>query len=217
MIDTAAIDLRYRVCKRCGMEKAFREFHAKVRNDDGSVRSVQSLCKPCQVIYTRELQGYRPRKKAKSEARRRYLRHVRYRARMRRIFSDPELIAEYRIEQRMKAKMIRLANGAKPYPPRKVQRGGAALTRAGIPVVDAYQDRHEESEAVPAAPFVDWLNREFPRTPPSQLAWALKVPERRLYALKVGEVTTISIDFVDRAVTVGLGRPDILNDLYPMT
>lgn len=215
MIDTATIDLRYRVCPRCETERAFREFHAKTRNEDGSVRTVQTYCKTCQGDRAREREGRQAKKKPQSEARRRYLRRVRYRARMRRIFSDPALIAEYRIEQRMKAKMVRQANGATPYPPRKVQKGGVALTAQGLPVVDAYRARHDDAEILDAGPFVEWLTREFPRTSVRELSYALKVPERHLQALKAGEEARVSLDFVDRAVTVGLGRPDILNALYP--
>lgn len=217
MIDTAVIDLRYRVCPRCEKEKAFREFHAKTRDEDGSVRTVQTFCKTCQSDRARERDGRQPRKPAMSERRRRYLRKVRYRARMRRIFSDPTLIADYRIEQRMKAKMARQANGATPYSPRKVQRGGAALTREGTPIVGAYRGKAEADEIVDAGPFVEWFTREFPRTSVRELSYALKVPERHLQALKAGEGATVSLDFVDRAVTLGLGRPDILNALYPPT
>lgn len=73
-----------------------------------------------------------------------------------------------------------------------------------------------EDEAVDPAVFVEWCKRTFPGMGLTTLAALLNVHERRLRSYFDGDVKRVSLGWIDVAVTRGLGRPDLLQDLYPM-
>jgi hypothetical protein len=71
------------------------------------------------------------------------------------------------------------------------------------------------NSTVPAAPFLDWLDRTFPTLSDGERADRLKIEERRLFACRHQGQPVISIDVVDRAF-VTYGDVGLLNDLYPL-
>jgi hypothetical protein len=69
---------------------------------------------------------------------------------------------------------------------------------------------------VNAGPLAAYLRMTFPHLPASEIALALTVPERRLRPIMAGTDDRVTLAWVDKAVTRGLGRPDLLNQLYPV-
>ena len=70
-------------------------------------------------------------------------------------------------------------------------------------------------DVVPAAPFAQYVGELFPGWTPGELAVLLAIPERRVRDLLEYGAEAVTLDLVDRALTIGLGRPDVLNALYP--
>lgn len=92
---------------------------------------------------------------------------------------------------------------------------GAARTQRKN-TIDPYRGVSKH-DVVPAAPFVEWLCDAFPLDwTLGEIADVLKVPERRLRGILHYGTANVSLDLVDRALTIGMGRPDLLNVLYPV-
>jgi hypothetical protein len=70
-------------------------------------------------------------------------------------------------------------------------------------------------EYVDPAPFLQWLNETYPDKTIMELVAMLPIDERRLRFLVGGAFETVAITTIDRVLT-GLGRPDLLNMLYPL-
>jgi|SRR3954462_14028192 hypothetical protein len=78
-----------------------------------------------------------------------------------------------------------------------------------------YTKSLRQSEHFDPEPFREWVRANYPETPYVDLAKVLGVNERTLTAVMVGPMLTVSVRFVDRAF-VTIGRPDLLNLLYPL-
>lgn len=69
-------------------------------------------------------------------------------------------------------------------------------------------------EWVDPEPFLDFLRDTFGAVDPRDLEPILKIDAHRLNHLR--EQRRVSLSVVDFVLTAGLGRPDLLNALYPM-
>jgi hypothetical protein len=123
----------------------------------------------------------------------------RYRMKIR---SDPEAWARRLEDQRIARRLQALDEGRKP--------------KARRDAVNAYKSPGSGGrDTVPSGPFVDWMRRRFPDWPTGEIAEALGLPPRRVFALLVEGAQRVRIDVVDRAA-VSLYDPDLLNRLYPL-
>lgn len=82
--------------------------------------------------------------------------------------------------------------------------------------VGAYRKTLGEGERLNPEPFRTWLTETFPGVDAVQLAYALRMDLKTLRNILEGVYATVSLPVVDGVVT-RLGRPDLLNDLYPLT
>lgn len=219
-----------RQCPRCERTQPAENFFAKTRYDDGSVRTRQTLCRDCSRERQRELGGWKPRSRQSAEARRKSRK-----AAYERIKRDPERAAKLRATKREQARRRR--ERAKTDP--AVDAAIRATTkrywdkRKADPeimldkIIDArirYRDmadpRFSHSDAVeafvdvddfvPAEPFVDWLVKTFGEYAPPEFELLVGHKLERFY-----DQGAISLRVVDRVVTHGLGRPDLVESLYP--
>jgi hypothetical protein len=204
---TNAAGERLKECSYCHLWKSLDHFFPKEYDDRRQVRLWSSRCKLCHKVVQRRKAGYNARKPAMTPEQQHARRLELYEARMAVIRADPELLAAHREDMRVKEKLRRERNGSKTYPPRRKQ-NGKPIDRAYAPV--------SSKDALDAAPFIQWLRREFPGTPIPDIARQIALPERHLRDLFGGVTDRVTLDFVDRAVTRGLGRPDALNTIYPM-
>lgn len=195
-------------CSRCGFNKPVTYFHVRRRNDDGTPRTYLSRCKACMREVNREVNGHRPRKPAMTHAERLARKREKYAARMTVLSADPAALAEWREYLRVKEKLRRERLGAKQYPPR-------TAWQDGTPIAGAYEPPSRR-EIVDPAPFVDFLARAFPGWTYESLGALLGLPPRRLREWAEYQGGNATLDAVDRALTRGLGRPDLLNTLYPV-
>jgi hypothetical protein len=201
----------HRRCSRCRCFKERGCFHAKARNRDGSIRQWQSHCKDCQREssrmnggITRRGRPYGPRRRARTPEQQR-----RARRRQRRIKQRRET-AEQRTTRLVLARIdARLRRGATlQYAPRREWRDG-------VGVVEPYRPTLAPSEWLDPTPFVDWIEEFYAGARPERIARALGVTPCTVRALLGGDQHGVSLKLVDRVVT-GLGRPDLLNSLYPL-
>jgi hypothetical protein len=198
---------RLKECSYCHQWKPVGRFFAKEYDDQHEVRLWSSRCKLCHKLIQRRKAGHKARKPGMTPAQQRARRLELYAKNMAVVRADPEQLAAYREAARVKEKLRRERKGSKTYPPRRKQNGK--------PIMRAYEPVSAKG-ALDAEPFVRWLRDEFPHTPIPEVARALAAPERHLRDLYGGITNHVTLDFVDRAVTRGLGRPDVLNTIYPM-
>lgn len=195
-------------CSRCRVLKPNGQFNARSYGPDGWPRLRVSACKVCKRQRQRQLTGAKPRKKLTPEQRTLNRRATAKRQRER-IKSDPELLTAYRVKKRIEARARRdrkRGGPARQYP-RRVQELEAS---------DAYR-APSKRDAVPVGPlrayllalFHDWTSEEIN----TRLRHA--VDDRALRRI-LRERDHVSIEIVDRLLTHGLGRPDLLDVLYPM-
>lgn len=200
-------------CVHCGEWKPVdSDFNVKTREPDGTPLTWQSYCQPCATIMNRERKGYRPRKPKLTEAQLADRRRERYRTRMRRMRKDPQRLAAWREQVRLKEKLRRERAGAKQYPPRRRQNG----RRVANPWVPASAKRLDGVDLVNAAPFAAFIHREFPGTTCLDIAEAMGTTDRSIRRLLSGVEPHVTLAWVDRCLTLGMGRPDLLNTIYPL-
>lgn len=232
-----------KVCADCGKRKSLSEFHAKTRYEDGTPRTWQSYCKECQRIQRRVNKGHKPRKpplsveerNARQRARReqriatetveeRDARRARNRAdaqrRRDRAKVDPDLA------QRMEAIHARQREKIANDPERKAQlaadarmryrlrRGGVKWSVRGAAMAFRPTNPHTFT-TMPVDDFLQFVTLIFPNHGPSELFKLTTVSERRWNEIFTRRTPTVELDTVDRFVTKGLGRPDLLNILIP--
>lgn len=106
---------------------------------------------------------------------------------------DPERYATYVAERRMDARLRTGAVAAKPT------------------AIDAWTRRRDD---VPARPFLDWIDEAFPGKSPESIESATGLNAKTLRNMRAQSV--VSLGIVDAALTVGLGRPDLVAALYPV-
>ena len=92
------------------------------------------------------------------------------------------------------------------YPPRRQWGDGRKVAGAWAPP--------SSQETVDPAPFLAYLAYRFPTWDLEELARLMGISSRRMRDWAHGD--RAELDAVDRALTRGLGRPDLLNVLYPV-
>lgn len=82
---------------------------------------------------------------------------------------------------------------------------------------DTYRPPSAHYDVVDAGPFLEFLRSTFPGWAANELAELTghAASARRLQDILACRQTTIELPTVDRFLTRGLGRPDLLNALYP--
>lgn len=226
-----------RDCPRCKRHLEAAQFHAKTRAEDGSVRSRQTLCRDCGRERQRELNGHRPQS-ISSKAERKRRRRERYVAMM----ADPERAERHRKTKREQARRRRERAKADPAVDAairattkrhydRVRNDPEAWQLKLIDQRIRYRDVNDPSVLhsvangawepgahldviVPADPFLAYLGDAFPEASPEQLESLTGIPSRRFREFTYGQAV-VSLDLVDRALTIGLGRPDLVAALYP--
>lgn len=102
--------------------------------------------------------------------------------------------------------------------PRRFRAGeNRNLSRATRTKYDRYR-KPSHVEAVPPEPLVAWICARFDGWQSHEIAAIAgdAVSERWLFKLLHGNPASLELDAVDRFLTLGFGRPDLLNDLYPI-
>jgi hypothetical protein len=226
-----------RDCPRCERNLEATQFHAKTRFEDGSVRTRQTLCIDCARERQRELGGHKP-KSAMSKGERKRRRRELYAEKM----ADPERAERQRIAKREQARRRRALAKTDPEVDAAIRAATkrhydrirsdpeawqAKLTDQriryrgeGDPISlhsDAnggWQPGAHLEAIVPADPFLAYLGEAFPDATPEQLEELTGIPSRRFREFTYGKAV-VSLDLVDRALTIGLGRPDLVAALYP--
>jgi hypothetical protein len=193
-------------CSRCRRWKNVDRFYVRTRDAQGNPVTWSARCRHCGKVAQRERTGYKARKPAMTPDQQRERRKALYAARIAEIYADPERLAAHREFMRVKEKLRRQRNGGKTLPPKR--------TMAGREVAHAYRPPSAH-DGVDARPFITWLSTTFAGWEPGELAQLLGIPDRRIRELLSGQ-PRVTLDLVDRALTLGLGRPDLLNDLYPV-
>lgn len=222
-----------KTCPKCGVTKPESEFYARKR-PNGTLR-YGGYCKVCKRDIQR-VWARLPENRAKAAARKR--------ARYQRENQDPEAVARRRKRDREAKRRWRAANPGRAAANTRRWRDGlqsdperyathlsqrridkriraervTGKIEGGWIEADAMDAHRPPSlkDAIPAEPFVAWIRDEFHGAEPSTIAIALHIPDRRVRALLNGELDRVTLDFVDRAFTRGLGRPDLLNMVYPI-
>lgn len=224
-----------RVCPRCQTLLPAGSFHAKTRNSDGSIRTRQTLCKVCAKERNRELNGFRPQSKmSQAEIK------ERRRAGYDRVSADPVRAEQRRRRKREQARRRRERAKVDPVVAESLREASERYRRKVMldpethawRLVDQrirYRDGHPNGarhrtaveafaatrEQVDAGPFLAYLAMAFPDATSEQLETMLGIPSQRFRELNDGK-ERISISLIDRALTTGLGRPDLVAVLYPM-
>jgi hypothetical protein len=219
-----------RQCPRCERTQPAENFFAKTRFEDGSVRTRQTLCRDCSRERQRELGGHKPRSRQSIEARRK-----RRKAAYERIKRDPERAAKLRAAKREQARRRRERAKTDPavdaairattkryYDKRKADPEVMLdkLVDARIRYRDQADPRFSHSDAtesfvntkdyVPIEPFLAWLAVTFGGDVPDEFVELVGHDMKRFR-----DRDAISLGIVDRIVTHGLGRPDLVESLYP--
>lgn len=233
-----------RPCTRCEAVKPAEQFHAHTRNPDGSVHTRQSYCKDCMRERQRELRGFNPRQPKLSTGEERAWRRQKYKARFthdpayrkmrrdsgresakkrrERAKADAELAERLRQEQRRYRDKMRADPGlharlAGNYRIDHHLRTGTTLTRRAQ--FGAYEAPKRHQDTLPAEPLVEFLRRWFPDDwTTGEIASYSKgtLHTRGIHNLLTGAQTEVELAHVDRFFTIGLGRPDLMNAVYPV-
>src|ERR1044072_3494996 len=69
---------------------------------------------------------------------------------------------------------------------------------------------------VPVGPLLEFMRKAFPGATHTELAQLLKLDSSNARRIFDGTHQRVSVVIIDRALTSGLGRPDLLDVLYPM-
>ena len=223
-----------RPCPRCERTLPAEQFHAKVKNEDGSVRIRQTLCKECSRERQRELRGHKPKSKQSKN-----LRALRRRGRYLRDARDPDKLAKRREAKREQARRRReraktdaeTAERMRAASERYRQKYMSDPEAHALRLIDQrirYREKHPTKQVqttafeafdgahdwVDSEPFLSYLKETFGAVETRDLEGYLKIDSSRFDRLM--EQKRISLSVVDYVLTKGLGRPDLLNALYPM-
>jgi hypothetical protein len=202
----------FRHCTGCWRILPKANFNAKTRGPDGEPRTFQSRCRPCARRRQRQLTGAKP-KPAPLTAEELRERQAKQRvAYVEAIRADPAKLAAWRATRRMDAKLAR--DRKRGGPPRRKYPQRRMLAKRRVSLAWAGPSR---AETVPAAPLRAYIGRRFPGFEAGEVAVAVgeAVSYKGLHRLLTDRVDRIELDFVDRFLTRGLGRPDLLDALYP--
>lgn len=124
-----------------------------------------------------------------------------------RVMATPEGHAEVIVSKRLSRRL-------------RAEREGRTYAIPNRPTVEPYRQvaHGKGSETVPVGPLVAYLERTFPGWNPGEIASHAgnAVSGRLVYRLLVERVGNVELDAVDRLVTHGFGRPDLLLALYPL-
>lgn len=203
--------VKRKTCPKCGASLQLRkENFVRVRHPKKPGRWLWKHCRKCERQRQAEIRA--------------------------RILADPELCARARAATREKNRRQRAAN---PERFRRYQREYRARLKADperwVEVVlmgkrfareharvgrgvDAYRPPANRQEGlVGVGPLREFVRVTFPGWTPEEVAAATRhaVSTRRLRALLNDETTLVRLTTADRLLTAGLGRPDLLNTLYP--
>lgn len=228
-----------RECPQCERLLAADAFHAKSRNEDGSIRTRQTYCKECVRERQRERNGAEPRKPPMSPEERRAQRRAYYYE----VAADPvraerrrENKREYQERRRKQAKVDqsvadairatakryrdRVRNDPDAWRDRLAEqriryRGENAPSRFWSTANGAWTGGAHIEEIVDTTPFVEFLDAVYPDASSEQLESIFGIPSTRFRELRRGK-GNVSLDLIDRAFTIGLGRPDLVAALYPL-
>jgi hypothetical protein len=234
-----------RICRDCNRAKPTTEFHVKVRNDDGTPRTFHSYCKPCMVerdrARRRRARAANPKPKRRHptkaatnrKARERYRRNRKDQAWLerrraqgreaaRRRRADPIAHAKIRAaHERWKAKAYadprRLADARVAARMNRRKYGeGAIFERRSSKAVEAWKAAGATTDLVDAGPFVRFVRQAFPKADTLEIARVLDMDSSEARRVFDGGQARVSLVLVDRLLTHGLGRPDLVAALYPM-
>lgn len=214
-----------RECPRCERFLDAEHFYAKGKNEDGSARGRATYCKDCSREMQRKPNGYKARRKrSKAEERMRSAayyaklkrdpermevyratRREQARKRYERAKTDPKLAASLRRAQARSRKKRRVENAVDDRIRRRDQTDPISLYPDAIEAFDG-----DAPDWVPAEPFLAWLAMTFGDNAPPELALLVGHDLERFR-----RQVAISLGVVDRVVTHGLGRPDLVESLYP--
>jgi hypothetical protein len=171
---------------------------------------VATACRPCRRAYVEEYRA-RPEVRARGLA----LARERHRARM---ATDPEYRAKKRRAARRASKRRdrdERNEAARFYYWKNA--GERPRAKARFPTRQHYQ-KPTRVEVVEPEPLLEFIGARFDGWNCYEIA-ALAgdaVSERWLSRLMLDRPAVVELDAVDRFLTLGLGRPDLLNDLYPV-
>lgn len=211
-----------KTCRECENDLPLAEFNAKSRWSDGSPRTYHSYCKACALAYNRVVAGfanrgrpYDPRKPAMSPEQRKERRRDLHRARME---TDPEYRERFRERKRESARELRRRERERMARDPKYRERIQNLRRRRKAAFVAAKNRREkelrgEYARLDREPFLTWVRARWLN--PEEAGEALGIDPRQIRALFNAEYDHVALRTVDRALT-NYGRPDLLNDLYPM-
>lgn len=226
-----------RQCPRCERDLEAEHFYAKTRDEDGNIRTRQTLCKDCMREVQRERGGFKARSRESDEVRRlkrreRYLRMMadperrerqreakREQARRRRERAKTDAAVDAAIRAATKRHYDRIRNDPEAWQfkleDQRIRYRGTNNPRFMHTVaVGAYRGP-SYADTVEVGPFLSYVAGAFPDASPEQLEKVLGIPARRFREFIDEGKERVSLDLVDRAFTLGLGRPDLVTALYP--
>jgi hypothetical protein len=203
---------REKQCPKCGVVKPLtrRNFVTTKSRKTG-----KTYWKHCRTCDSARQKAQRERVKADPELAEHYRqRHTE--DQRRRYQADPEKHRAYQRAYRAKLKEQEPERYGELFLiPRRFRRENRPAQFVGHAKFEPYRPP-SCVDSVPAEPFRVWLERTFAGWTLEEIARAAgySLPVRRLYGV-LHEQDTVSLDAVDRFCTVGLGRPDVVNVLYP--
>jgi hypothetical protein len=171
---------------------------------------VATACRPCRRVYVAEYRA-RPEVRARNLAAARERHRVRmatdanYRAKKRR--AGAEASRRRDPEERNEAARFQYWKNV----------GERPRAKAMFPSRQHYR-RPTRVEVVTPEPLLDFIGARFDGWESYEIAAVAgeAVSERWLSRLLRERPAVVELDAVDRFLTLGLGRPDLLNDLYPI-
>ena len=205
-----------KVCPRCGVEKTLAKATFVYATSKVSGVRLWKHCRLCDRKMQREARARVAANPYLAERRRRKRREYQRADRAK----NPDKYRTREREWRHRLKAAHPELWAEVYVmPKRFLREGRSLSRsAHVTKYDAYEDPRWWEVGVDAEPLVTYLRDTFP----GWSAWDIyqqthhAVSDRLLRALLDGDRPRLALDSVDRFLTIGLGRPDLLNALYPM-
>jgi hypothetical protein len=220
-------------CPKCGKTKPASKFGRR-RHPKSGQWLLQSYCKPCHVKANRQW-SRTPKGRAAHQAKaaKAYARDKADPERMAkrrataakvqrdRRRKDPEAIraAYERWRERLKADPDRhqllLAKRRIGHRIKREREAGTLELRRGHRGSEDYETPTHVSDLVDAGPLREFVREAFPGVGTVQLAAILLMDCTNAQRIFEGGQQHVTLFVVDRALTHGLGRPDLLNVLYP--
>ena len=206
--------MRTKRCPKCGETKPRTRRYFVVVKHRGRGRKL--LYKHCRVCDRERQRRVRDEIKADPVRRARYAAKHRE-AQRARYAKDPERRREE--QRRWRARLME--DNPEHYVeivliPRRFRREGRTYFEQGMETYRA----PSKMETLPVGPLRDFILSQFPGWEAHEVAQATGYvlnPDtlRRLLGDKLGNGEVVALDLADRLLTKGLGRPDLLNALYP--